>query len=203
MTTTQDPFAADQATAAPDPFAGPTGEDGDPFSAPKKGGGSIAPSPGDLAFRLLAVKYVSESKETTKYVSKDGVTTGLVFHVNLAVLDGGPVVATKTEEDYSVTRTELGDPPAVFLDYWVWQVGIQNSVNKTGLTLGRLVRHPTKATQKQFPDRAALEAVFTRNPALIEDPKGPKWFWMLADPTPEDRAVALPWYRTNPSALDG
>lgn len=202
MTQTDDPFA-DQAAPAPDPFAGPTSEDGDPFAGPRQGGGSVAPSPGDLGFRLLAVKYVKESKQPTKFVKENGETTGLVFHVNLAVLDGGPILATKANEDYSTTTTEMGDPPAVYLDYWVWQVGIQNSVNKTGLTLGRLVRSPATATKKTIPDRAALEAVFARNPALISDPKGPKWFWMLADPTAEDRALAMTWYRANPSALNG
>lgn len=198
-----DPFGGQQAAPAADPFGGPAVDGGDPFSGPRKAGGGLSPTPEDLVGRLLMMKFLKTSEETSKFPSKDGSTTGTVFHVNLAVLDGGMITVTQQSEDYSTTVTELGEAPAVFLDSWIWQVGIQNSIHKNQtLTLGRLVRSPTKETQKTFPDRAALEALFTAQPHLIKDPKGPKWFWMLDDFTPADAEVARTWYRNNPAALD-
>lgn len=201
-----DPFGNQAATTAPDPFGGPVTDGGDPFAPPKTAGGALSPTPEDLAFRLLMFKFLKETEETTKYPDKTtGKTTGMVYHVNMVVLDGGPIVVTKqggADENYQVSKTTLGEAPMVFTDNWVWQVGIKNSIHKNQFTLGRLVRHPTKETQKTFPDRAALEALFTAQPHLITDPKGPKWFWMLAEFTPEDAELARKWLASNPKALD-
>lgn len=196
-----DPFGG-QSAPANDPFGGPAVDGGDPFASPRTGGGGLSPSIGDLGFRLLAFTFLKTTEETTKFKKPDGSTSGTVYHVNMAVLDGGMVKSTQQNEDYSTTVTELGEAPIVFPDFWVWQVGIQNSIHKNQMTLGRLVRHPTKETQKTFPTRDALEKLFQAQPHLIDDPKGPKWFWMLAEPTAEDRELAMTWYRSNPTALN-
>ena len=197
--TSPDPFAAQ---AAGDPFAAPGGPAGDPFSAPPKGGGEASAPTSALFGRLFAVKYLRTTQETSNF-AKPGDPQVDVVHVNLAVLDGGPIIVTKQDqnpETYAITQTqvELGNVPLVFPDYWFWNASLQSDVGRTGMTLGRLVRSPNKAAKKQFPDRAALEAFHLANPAMIEDKRGPGWFWKLAEPTPADRAIAMAWW----NALD-
>lgn len=193
-----------------DPFA-EQADDFDPFASADEAtsGGPFIPWPSieDVAERLVVMvpRTFDPAAPVSEYAQK---TYGMKptqeeWRVDLVVLDGGKLEYTyraKEGEEFK-DATYVIDLPALIPGWRVSAGNIQGVLNKvsklsTPLALGRIRAGYTRKQMdagRTFEEFAAEREAFYANPRGKTQPK-PVWHLVISE-TPEDKALALAWYR--------
>jgi hypothetical protein len=215
-----DPWAtASQAATAATESAKPADPNADPFASPDEIGpgesGPRGPKLPEILGRLVILKptelLVNQPTRNDEggFQKNDDGTDKLqdIYVCSLTVLGPDDVTVysaerTKDGKTYPAS-TETFRTPFTWERYYIYNVGIIYKLKglekaKKSMLLGVVQRCPTgtgykagetwETTAKKWADyRAAVVAG--------RDPAKPQFSWGLVDETPEQRAIALAWYR--------
>lgn len=200
-TDNQDPFAA-AATPAP---AAPVDPNADPFASPDEigGGGPRRPSFEELDGRLVCMKVTSgpDMVPANPQFNQPAGTMVKRYTVSLSVLDTGPLKVF----DPNLNGKDQGgfiefECPFTWAGTYVSQAGLVPKLD--GLTpakpfiLGVVRRCPTGSGYKK--GETHLDIATKWNAYVVAgkpDRMKPQFSWGLIDATPDQRAVALAWFR--------
>jgi hypothetical protein len=229
-TDTVDPFAAAQVTAesasapanvqptsapAPDPFVGSADEE-DPFATSSDYRGSFSPSPplDALTGRVLVMIPRSFDPE-----AKDPLNPGETreqYTIDLTVLTGGRMAwyytakgdAEKgTEDEVKEFVVEDVSPatPYTNSNHWIPQGNIISKLKDTHAAgrpfLGLVARGPQKTDRDKGVTAAQIQKQYADWVGRGRQGPAPKFSWLMIDPTPEQRAVAIAWWRENGKSI--
>lgn len=227
-----DPFAAAQikiskstpasgsASTAPaggaDPFTG-AADMSDPFAVSSDFRGSFSPSPtmDALAGRLLVM--IPRSFDPT---AKDPLNEGGIreqYTVDLTVLTGGrmswyytqkgdPERGTEDEVKEFVVDDVSAENPYTNTGHWVPQGGIIGKLKKSHREgrplLGLVARGPQRPDRDRGVTAAQIQKQYDEWVKRGRQGQAPKFAWNMVDPTPEQRAIAIAWWRETGSKLE-
>lgn len=222
-----DPFAAAQvstpaasntsatpaARPAADPFTSSV-DSADPFATSSDFRGDFSPSPtmDALAGRLVVmIPREFDPAAEDKLSDKPGATREL-YTVDLYVLTGGrmawwftdrgnPELGTEDELKEIVVENVSPEEPFVNLGRWVPQGGIIGKLRKSHREgrpfLGVVTRGPQKPDRDKGVTPAQIERRYQDWVNKGKPGEAPKYSWSLADPTPEQRQIAIGWWGKN------
>jgi len=220
---TVDPFAAAQVagsagTAAPaaDPFTG-AADSADPFATSSDYRGDFSPSPtmDALAGRLVVIIPRSFDPD-----AKDPLNPGKTrecYTVDLTVLTGGRMSWYYTEKGNAEKGTEdevkefvvddvSAANPYTNANHWIPQGAIIGKIKKSHRDgrpfLGIPARGPQKADRDKGVTMAQIEKRYSDWVGRNRQGDAPKFSWVMVDPTPEQRAIAIGWWREHGSKLE-
>jgi hypothetical protein len=182
----------------------------DPFATPDSvlgGGGKRGPGWADLLGRLVVLKPIE--KKVDQPVPNQPNQTQDFWSCDLTVLDGGKLTIVTPAKPASGDQPELPeqrneyDPPETFPAWFAYGKAITIKLDNLGATplyLGVVQRCPTgpeyrkgMTWQQKTAEWDAYVAKVQADPARAG--AKPQFSWGLVDPTPEQRAAALAWYR--------
>lgn len=216
-----DPFASVQVPSANGATATLPRKDSDPFtsshdmddpfatSSDLRGGGDFVPSPGleILDGRLLVMIPRTLQKDAKDPNDPTGQKTREVYTVDLTVLDGGHLsYPYKVKGDPEKgTQDEWkqweADCPFTVKGYWVPQgalIGKLKSAHADGRPyLGVLSMGPTKNQRDRGVTAAQVQADYQGWIQRGKVGNRPMYSWRLTDPSAEQRAAALQWWKAN------
>lgn len=194
-----DQQAAPAAQPSASPFAGVTPQGGggfDPamFNAPASSVGTY-PKVRDLDGRLCLFHVRNRNSVGTAYGDATKQVTN--FLVNVAVLDGGPLYSSPSQEDATGTPVLVTETlPYVVPMMTIGQIGLQNRL-RADFVRGRVVRIPKGKTRDNllamFPgmeDWQALTTWLRQNPANVNQLGSGTYFWGIV-PDESDQANQL------------
>jgi hypothetical protein len=220
-----DPFADAQVapTTAADPFTSAHEMD-DPFATSSDfKGGDFTPSPTleGLKGRLIVMIPRSLDPNAKDPNDPSGQKTREVFTVDLTVLDGGELryhynskgnpeaTDPKDREDTVkewVVDNIAPDSPFTVRRFWVPQAGVIGKLKQAHANgrpyLGVPAMVPVKADRDKGKTgeqvEREVEAWITRGRQGLR----PRYSWTLADPSPEQRAAALAWWKREAANIE-
>jgi hypothetical protein len=214
---TQDPFA-EAAVATADPYTA-TGDLDDPFATSSDyRGGDFTPAVPLENLQGRVVVMIPRSLDPNSKDPNDptGQKTREQYTVDLHVLTGGRLSYYYTER----ANAEKGTPeqtkemvfedvspatPATWLNYWVPQQGLIGKLKKAHANgrpfLGMVAMVPTAADRKSGKTAAQVQAEVTAWVARARQGARPRYTWALEDPTPEQRAIAVQWWKDNRESI--
>jgi hypothetical protein len=222
-----DPFAAANlngnadngtATATMDPTVDPATMD-DPFGTGSEfRGGSFTPSPSLEALDgRLCVMIPRKFDPTAKDPNDpEGKKTRELYTVDLYVLTGGRLAYFYNEKPDQEAGREGGlkeyvveevspESPFSIQGFWVPQGGIIGTLKKIHAAgrplLGCPDIVPTKPEREKGVTPAQARKAFEAWDAAGRKTQRPKYAWSMADPTGDQRAVAVKWWMANRSDL--
>lgn len=193
----QAPFPGQQAQAFGGGFPGAQapaqggGFDPSMFGAPSAGGGGLFPKVRDLENRLCLFRVKNRASEGTDYNDKTKKVNNYV--ANVAVLDGGPLYSSPSQDDVVGTPTLVSETvPYVVADMTISQVGLQSRL-KQDFVRGRVVRFPKGETKNglmtAYPGMEDWQALFTwlsEDRSRINLLKSGTFFWgIVPDDSPQ------------------
>ncbi|HEU4754273.1 MAG TPA: hypothetical protein VFU47_14280 [Armatimonadota bacterium] len=199
--TLEDPFA--QEVDAEDPFASPDDV---------KGGGSFrpVPKPEDYAGRLVAMiprKFRNDAPIPEQFQQAGGPTVRDEYTVDLYILDGGELkfwanVKQEGSEDRELKEiiVPADEIPAGWEGVWIVQSALIGQLRKVDGTrrpilLGRMRRGP-QAKDRGKKTFDSIQAEWDAYAARGMKGEKPRFSWQVdVAISPEDRAVALEWWR--------
>lgn len=205
----QAPFPGQQAPAQGGGFPGApaTAQGGgfDPamFGAPSSGGGGTFPKVRDLENRLCLFRVKNRASAGTDYNDKTKTVNNYV--ANVAVLDGGPLYSSPSQDDLTGTPTLVSETvPYVIADMTIGQVGLQGRL-KQDFVRGRVVRMPKGATEKglmeAYPGMEAWQALFTwlqQDPGNVNKLVSGTFFWGIVPDDSEQANQLVGAFAQNP-----
>ena len=213
-----DPFAAAQVSPATagDPFVS-AHDEADPFATSSDfKGGDFTPSPPLEALKGRVVIMIPRSLDKNAKDPNDptGQKTREVYTVDLVVLSGGelryhynksgnPEAANPADREPQVAEWVVSDvsldAPFSIPRYWVPQGGIIGKLKQTHTNGRPYLGVPAIAPVKQDRDKGkTAEQVIREVDAWVARGRAgarPRYLWTLEDPTPEQRAIALTWWK--------
>lgn len=183
----QDPFAAASQSAKP-------ADDGDPFATPDQiGGGGRFPNMADLLDRIVIMVPTSGVEQEPKYKGKPGETQDRIT-ADLTVVDEGTVTVVVPETGEVIEF----QTPYTWNNFYVRGLGVLPKLRNLPpgkQFLGVVKRCPTGAGYKKGETHETIaqrwdawERAGRRGPDV-------EFSWGLIDPTPEQRQLAIAWYR--------
>lgn len=213
-----DPFAAAQVSPATagDPFTSAHNMD-DPFATSSDfKGGDFTPSPTLEVLKGRVVVMIPRSLDANAKDPNDpsGQKTREVYTVDLTVLDGGELryhynkrgnpEATRAEDredqvlEYVVDDVSA-DKPFTVARFWVPQAGVIGKLKQAHANGRPYLGVPAIVPVKADRDKGkTTEQVVREVESWIQRGRvgnRPRYSWTLADPTPEQRAAALAWWK--------
>jgi hypothetical protein len=204
-----DPWAtASQAATGAAEAAKPADPNADPFASPDEIGGSSGPRGpkwAEILDRLVVLKPVKLL--TDQPVPGDPNKTQSIYVATLTVLgsESVTVVSPATEKDGKSypESSETFLTPFTWENWYAYGRGIEvklSGLEKAGkpMLLGVVKRCPTGSGYKAGETVETTAKKWTDYRAAIlagRDPAKPQFSWGIVDPTPDQRAVALAWYR--------
>ncbi len=179
-----------------DPNANPFGVE----SSTGGGGGVRGPQWPDLLDRLIVLKPII--KKVDQPVPNQPNQKQDFYACDLTVLDGGELLVVTPAKPANGNLPALEEQrntyelPATFTNWYAYGRGITAKLDRLTLPLylGVVKRCPTGAgyrAGKTWEDSTREFAEWAKNPRGA----APQTSWGLIDPTPEQQALAMEWYR--------
>lgn len=214
--TDYDPFADASiggGVATKDAFTASTDVD-DPFAVHSElGGGDFTPAAPLESLRGRLVVMIPRSLNPDAPNPLKPGETREVYTVDLTVLTGGELryyykvkadpERGRLEEttEQMVIKDVSPENPFTILSYWVPQGGIVGKLKKAHANgqpyLGVPAMVPTKADRDKGVTTAQVVARVDAWIARGRVDARPQYSWALQDPTPEQRAIAVAWWKAN------
>lgn len=187
-----------------------------PFATPdsiNSGGGIRGPQHMDLIGRLVVLEPLEKLLNQPKPNSTTGETQDF-WSVNLTVLTGGPLTIVTPAKPANGDQPALPeqsntyDLPFTFPRWYAFGASFTAKLDglKLPLLLGTVRRCPTgagyRAGKTWQQATAEYDAWVEKMKTLGPDRAGakPQFSWGLVDPTEEEQALALSWYRAQNAA---
>ncbi len=188
------PAAGPQFPSAPAP-SDAVGFGADPFAQPAEGG-AAGPRVRDLDRRLVMVHKLSEEmRQGLKHKEGDALVRTLTCDV--AVLSGGMIMMSPSQNDLEGVVQEWKPAPSVVEGMWINQKGLVNRLKKP-ISLGWITRSPMEALVKIGIDTPAkLNAKIDEDPRILNDDRwSTNMFWTILPYSEDDAKVARDWLAT-------
>ena len=211
MTTQADPWAsASQATQTAQAAARPADPNADPFASPDDFGGASGPRGPKLAEilnRLVIIKPIEKKLDQPIPGETDGKTQN-IWVSDLTVLGDEPITVfapavEKNGKSYPES-SETFRAPYTWNHWYAYGRGLEVKLDgvhadpNVSMLLGVVKRCPTGVGYRAGETWETIEKRWAEYRAALlagRDIAKPQFSWGLIDATPEQRAVALAWFR--------
>lgn len=204
--TTTDPFATAQ-------VGGPSDME-DPFATSSDYVGDFTPAVPleNLAGRVVVMIPRSLDPNAKDPNDPSGQKTREQYTVDLTVLTGGRLTYFYTQRADAEKGTPeetkemvIEDLPASWPNYWVPQQALIGKLKKAHANgrpyLGVVAMIPVKADRERGKTAAQVRAEVAAWVARGRQGARPRYTWVLEDPTPEQRGIAVQWWTANKASI--
>lgn len=184
-----------------DPNANPFGSE----STVGGGGGIRGPQWPDLVGRLIVLKPIEKKLEQP--VPNQPNQTQDFYSCDMTVLNGGTLTVITPAKPAQGNNPALPgqridyDPPFTFPRWFAYGKGVTVKLDNLTLPLylGVVRRCPTGPEYRKgvtWQDKEQEWKAYREAILNGRDPAKPQFSWGLVDPTPEEQAIAMEWYRS-------
>lgn len=171
-----DPFAQASANGASTPAAANGGAVmDDPFAKPSDIKTGDYPKFEELVGKLLAIQPTLSEKVPS--MNNDGKMVTRIT-ADVTVIDRSDPASSRTYQDMYISNAIV--------------YKLEPLISTRGLLLGSPYRGKSKLTPAGVETPEQVEAALVKNPRM-------SFAWLMHDPTPEDHAAAMTWYRSRQS----